>query len=784
MKTKTSYLAIMVAFLIATSSIKAQVCFSPATNFAVGWSPRSIINADFNKDGNTDLATANSGSDNVSVLFGNGTGGFASAINFPAGTNPYSITSADFNGDGNIDLATANLISNNISVLLGDGLGGFGSATNFTTGTYPASIISSDFNGDGKPDLAVANYSSNNISVLIGDGMGGFNTTTNIIGVNPTSIISGDFNGDSKIDLVVLLESSDIFLLLGDGIGNFGTPTIVSSGSNLNSWSIISADFNGDSKIDLAVANGVGSISILLGDGIGGFGNAINFAAGNNPSSIICADLNGDNKLDLAISDNNLSNASILLGDGLGSFGIATNFTVGGNPRSIISSDFNGDGKKDLAIGNDGSGVSILLNNPFHITANASITTVCLGTSVILSGSGATSYTWSDGVNDGISFVPTSTQTYTVTGTITGCSATATKTITVNPLPAATFTIQNESSSLYCDGSIVANIIGAGTIQKQWLDSAQTVLASIDSIGALCHGIYTLHITDANSCANTYTKTIQAGQLPPTPPICLITVINNHNLLAFEKTNLNMTTIDSFIVYREFGTNNYQRIGVIAHDSISTFTDFISNPSATGYRYKLKSKSFHNVTSAFSDYHNTIYLTNTGGNFNWTQYQIENNTTPVSTYNVLRDDNSTGNFQVIGFTSGNQFGYTDVNFSSYPNASYYVEAVMTSGDCHPTRSSINGSISNIKQFGTTGVDKYNYTKSINIYPNPVSDSLHIDGIVEKTTLSLYDIVGKLVFKNEVESNTSINTSDFAKGIYTLIITGKSGWGNNTIVINH
>jgi valyl-tRNA synthetase len=46
--------------------------------------------------------------------------------------------------------------------------------------------------------------------------------------------------------------------------------------------------------------------------------------------------------------------------------------------------------------------------------------TVCPGNSVTLSGSGAMTYTWNNGVINAVAFVPTSTTVYTVTGTSSG----------------------------------------------------------------------------------------------------------------------------------------------------------------------------------------------------------------------------------------------------------------------------------------------------------------------------------------------------------------------------
>jgi hypothetical protein len=65
---------------IATTA-SAQLTFSPTTNFAADVNTRSVTSADFNGDGIRDLASANAGADNLSVLLGTGTGSFRAATN-------------------------------------------------------------------------------------------------------------------------------------------------------------------------------------------------------------------------------------------------------------------------------------------------------------------------------------------------------------------------------------------------------------------------------------------------------------------------------------------------------------------------------------------------------------------------------------------------------------------------------------------------------------------------------------------------------------------------------
>lgn len=146
--------------------------FGPATNFTVGTFPTSVAIGDLNLDGKPDLAVANSGIDNVSILLGDGTGSFGLATNFAVGTFPTSVSIGDLNGDGKPDLAVANYNSNNVSILLGTGTGSFGLATNFAVGSGSFSVAIDDLNLDGKPDLAVANSISNNVSILLNQPAG------------------------------------------------------------------------------------------------------------------------------------------------------------------------------------------------------------------------------------------------------------------------------------------------------------------------------------------------------------------------------------------------------------------------------------------------------------------------------------------------------------------------------------------------------------------------------------------------------------------------------------
>ncbi|HZR29381.1 MAG TPA: FG-GAP-like repeat-containing protein [Terriglobales bacterium] len=218
---------------------KGDFTFPTNADYAVGANPISVAAGDFNGDGKPDLVVADlngAAGANLSVLLnkGDGTGAFLPAVSYGAGTNPNEVQTGDFNGDGKLDIAVANFGGNNVSILLGNGDGTFRPARNFPAGTNPAALTVADFNGDGKLDLAVANYGSGDVSVLLGNGDGTFHPQTRYaVGSLPNSIAAADFNNDGALDLVVANKGGNVSILLNRAgatgtSSSFANPSLLS----------------------------------------------------------------------------------------------------------------------------------------------------------------------------------------------------------------------------------------------------------------------------------------------------------------------------------------------------------------------------------------------------------------------------------------------------------------------------------------------------------------------------------------------------------------------------
>jgi len=237
--------------------------------------------------------------------------------------------------------------------------------------------------------------------------------------------------------------------------------------------------------------------------------------------------------------------------------------------------------------GTDGNGcysddsITITVNPLPTVVANATSMEICLGESVTLTGSGATSYTWTDGVNnysDGAVVNPTVTTTYTVTGTDGNtCENTAQVTVTVNPLPTVT---ANASDTAICNGELVT-LTGGGASTYTWTDGVNNYSNGV-AFAPTSTQTYTVTGTDANGCENTATTTITVNPLPNL-------TTSNGNVCVSGQTSIDLSSLvtsnGTTITYHSSqanADNGTSAISSTVTPSTSPTTYFVRSEFSTG----------------------------------------------------------------------------------------------------------------------------------------------------------------------------------------------------------
>jgi uncharacterized membrane protein YphA (DoxX/SURF4 family) len=380
-KTRVFMTAVFLSFFLigcgqATHSNKLKLSSTKygITSIKVGNAPGSVEVGDFNHDSYNDLAVTSETDSSVTILLGNGKGGFTQPGNSPffAGSIPNDICVADFNKDGNPDLAFANHERKYLTVLPGDGKGNFTQEKNSPVTTvgipHVHGVAAGDFNNDGWLDLVTDSWGNDQVEVLFGDNNTSFGKQRRFfkVGKRPYQRLRvADVNGDMISDIITTnTEANNATVLLADGKGGFNEAVGSPFACGDNPFGIAIGDVNADGKPDLAIINspssmgegkGEDGLTVLLNDGTGKFTilRGSPYPAGQNPNRVAMGDVTGDGLKDIVTSDYEGNKIYLSTMDKNESVLSQSAIKVGKHPKGVAIADLNGDGKGDIVVCNN-----------------------------------------------------------------------------------------------------------------------------------------------------------------------------------------------------------------------------------------------------------------------------------------------------------------------------------------------------------------------------------------------------------------------------------------------
>ncbi|WMX12733.1 T9SS type A sorting domain-containing protein [Aureispira sp. CCB-E] len=449
----------------------------------------------------------------------------------------YSVTGTDANGCSNTDQVTVlvnalpnvvanasaiTICSNESVTLTGTGANTYTWSNNVTnnvafspTTTTTYNVIGTDVNGctntdqvtisvNARPNVSAGadqTVCENTMVTLSGSGAQTYvwnNGISDNVAFAATStatyMVTGtDANGCTNVDTVtimvtpaptVLANASSMSICQGDSVTltgsgamsytwNFGvTDGVAFSPSNTLTYSVTGTDVNGCTNTD--------QITITV--------NALPTVAANASTFSICE-----------------GELVTLTGSGAATY-TWDHGVLNGNPLSPASTTTYSVTGTDVNGCNNTDQVTISVNARPNVSAGAD-QTVCENTMVTLSGSGAQTYVWNNGVSDNVAFAATNTATYMVTGTdANGCTNVDTVAIMVTPAPTV---LANASSMSICQGDSVT-LAGSGAMSYAWNFGVTDGVAFSPSNTLT----YSVTGTDVNGCTNTDQITITVNALP------------------------------------------------------------------------------------------------------------------------------------------------------------------------------------------------------------------------------------------------------------------------------
>jgi len=441
------------------------------------------------------------------------------------------------------------------------------------------------------------------------------------------------------------------------------------------------------------------------------------------------------------------------------------------------------------------SGVNILINTVPTVAANSTATAICSGSSVTLTGSGAATYAWSGGANNGVAFSPLSTLTYTVVGTASnGCTDTDTITVVVNALPVVSTSgfpayIVCENTSVTLNGNGAATYVWTGGI----MDGVPFT--------AVATNTYTVTGTDMNGCSNTASVTVTVNTLPvvnlgPDSTRCgsIMLDAGNAGSTYLWSTSATTQTINA-VVSGTYMVNVTNASGCTASDTVvltintqpvvalgaddtlcsASVTLDAMNPGATYLWNDMSTGQTLNATGSGQYY---VTATMPGGCLSSDTINLVLNTPPNVTVAlpidtaclnmgsvVLGGESPTGGTWSGPAVTGNTFDPMIAGIGTFGITYMYTDTNGCSGSA----------VDSILVDACLAVDAAVAVIDFSMYPNPNNGDFNIllSGN-ESADVFIYNAAGQIVFSEQVSGGVVTPVSLEASGIYMVTVVMSDG----------
>ena len=292
-----------------------------------------------------------------------------------------------------------------------------------------------------------------------------------------------------------------------------------------------------------------------------------------------------------------------------------------------------------------------------------------------------------------------------------------------------------------------------------------------------------INVTDAEGMVKSKDFIIETIPVYDNLSICYVTSdeveTDNNRIFISNDGSYNVNVVE---ILREGSVQGqYDKIGEI-NPNEESYLDITSNNQTVSYNYKVRVRDNCNAISESSLQHKTILLQANKAadgsiNLSWSAYEGIS----YGTYDIYRKEkknNST--FELLISLSASNLSYNDTDANSNTKSYDYYIGIDLNNACNFSSNTKNKSLaneqikSNIKIVESAlGIDDETLSEGLNLYPNPVSNTLSIESKLPLSKVEVYSVLGQRVKDINSDFN-SISTDNLSNGIYLIRIYSEKG----------
>jgi hypothetical protein len=294
-----------------------------------------------------------------------GTIAFVKQVVYDLAVKTHAVVAADFDGDGDLDLASTSETNGIVYWHENDGAGGFVTHTvdPDLVGAYP--IHTGDVDLDGDPDILSCGYFANMIVWYENDGSAGFTRrVVDAASEGPHSVVTGDMDDDGDIDLLATHQDFGNAVVWYENDGNEGFTLHMIDSAAFGAKRAEYADIDDDGDMDV-IAGSYSAQEVVWyeNDGSENFTKRTIDQPASGAYYVYPVDIDGDDDLDVLAAIRLEDQIALYRNDGSGNFTQQIIDSVAYRARSVAVADVDGDGDPDPISANHDENLSAWYEN-------------------------------------------------------------------------------------------------------------------------------------------------------------------------------------------------------------------------------------------------------------------------------------------------------------------------------------------------------------------------------------------------------------------------------------